>query len=83
MWRTIIVRTLNLQTETAMCLTRRALLIGLVMAAFSIVGCGVDDSKGMPNMKPGTGDVVEKQMPLKGGKKKPLPPEPPGPQAPP
>jgi hypothetical protein len=64
-------------------LLRDVLLVCLVTGAAGVAGCGDDGPKGMPNMKPGTGPLVEKQMPLKKGGRKPMLPEPPGPQAPP
>jgi hypothetical protein len=64
-----------------MYVSRRAFLAGLGLSAGFILGCS-DKPQGMPNMKAGTGPVVEKEVRTKKVKRA-LPPEPPGPQAPP
>jgi hypothetical protein len=58
----------------------RAFLAGLL--AGTVLGCGDNASKGMKNFQPGTGPNIQKEMRLKKGTK-PMPPEPPGPKAPP
>jgi hypothetical protein len=47
-----------------------------------VLGCGNDASVGMKNMQVGTGPPIQKDLPLKKGKK-PMPPDPPSPKAPP
>jgi hypothetical protein len=56
----------------------------LFLGAGLLIGCG-ESGGGTPmkNMKPGTGEDTQKEMPLKGGKAKPFPSEPPEPDAPP
>ena len=60
----------------------RCIFLGsLVVCACFILGCS-DESKGMKNMQPGTGPDVQKDLPLKKGKK-PMPPDPASPKPPP
>jgi hypothetical protein len=61
--------------------SRRAFLAGLVLGAGSLLGCS-EQPKGMPNFQHGTGPPIQKNLPLKKGKK-PLPVEPPSPKPPP
>jgi hypothetical protein len=64
-----------------MYVSRRAFLAGLGLSAGFILGCN-GKPEGMPNMKAGSGPVVEKEVKAPKVTRK-LPPEPPGPQAPP
>jgi hypothetical protein len=54
-----------------------SLLVGVCF----LIGCN-DESKGMQNMKLNTGPDIQKDLPLKKGKK-PMPADPVGPKAPP
>jgi hypothetical protein len=57
-------------------LPRSILAVGLLLGAGFILGCGGDQpGKPMKDAKPGTDTKVEHDTPLKGGGKKPHPPE--------
>jgi hypothetical protein len=62
--------------------SRRAFLAALAAGAGSLLGCN-KQPQGMPGMEPGTGPPTKKDLPLRSGKKKPMPAEPPPPKAPP
>jgi hypothetical protein len=64
-------------------LSRRAFLAGLALGAGALCGCG-SKPKGMPNMQLQSGPAVQRDLPVKNKKiRKPMPPDPPGPKAPP
>jgi hypothetical protein len=60
---------------------RCTLLASLLAGACFVLGCS-DSPKGMQNMQPGSGPDVQKDLPLKKGKK-PMPPDPASPKPPP
>jgi hypothetical protein len=60
---------------------RAWLAVGLI-GVCSVLGCS-EDTRTMKGLIPGTGPEVDKDMKLKSGKMKPMPPEPPLPQPPP
>jgi hypothetical protein len=57
-------------------------LVSVLTGAALLLGCGDSKSQGMKNMVPGTGPPVQRDMPLKKGKK-PMPPDLPPPKPPP
>jgi hypothetical protein len=65
-----------------MLISRRAFLAAFLIGAGFSAGCSDNSSKGMKNMQMGNERGIQKELPLK-KVKKPLPPEPFGPKAPP
>ena len=57
-------------------------LVSVLAGAVLLVGCGDRNSQGMKDMVPGTGPPVQRDLPLKKGKK-PMPPDVPPPKPPP
>jgi hypothetical protein len=71
----------NLPQGACMRFFRYVVSCSVIVGMGLLLGCG-EDTKPMKNMKPGTGPETQMEMKLKAGKK-PLPAEPPEPEAPP
>jgi len=79
--RLVLHRIFDLHSELSMYIRRYGLPGSLVVGVCFILGCS-DEPKGMQNMKLNSGPDIQKDLPLKKGKK-PMPPDPVGPKAPP